>query len=236
MRCRTPTRGEHGVGDLGGVVQRTGGDCDRGAGCGQRIDEATTDAAAGTRNECDAAVEAEGWEVGALDGVTLPRWRSFAQVMSYANDMAAHRSTDTTVETDVDLTGAVRLACMRLARRLRVERGSDDMTLSQMAVLGTLDRHGASTVGELAHIERVKPPSMTRIVNSLVEGGMVDRRPHETDGRQVVVDLTDDARAVLAEDRRRRDAWLARRLIELTDDERALLAEAAPLLDRLASS
>ena len=156
--------------------------------------------------------------------------------MSYANDMASHRSTATTVETDMDLPGAVRLACMRLARRLRVERGSDDMTLSQMAVLGTLDRHGPSTVGELAHIERVKPPSMTRIVNSLVEAGMVDRRPHETDGRQVVVDLTDDARAVLAEDRRRRDAWLARRLVELTADERALLAAAAPLLDRLASS
>jgi DNA-binding MarR family transcriptional regulator len=125
---------------------------------------------------------------------------------------------------------------MRLARRLRVERGSDDLTLSQMAVLGTLDRHGASTVGELANIERVKPPSMTRIVNSLAEAGMVGRRPHETDGRQVVVDLTDEARAVLAEDRRRRDAWLALRLSELTADERELLGRAAPLLDRLASS
>lgn len=149
--------------------------------------------------------------------------------------MASPR-TATLTDADTDLTGSLRLASMRLARRLRVERGSDDFTLSQLAVLGTLDRHGPSTIGELANIERVKPPSMTRIVNSLVESAMVTRRPHETDGRQVVVDLTDAARALLAEDRRRRNAWLARRLAELTDDERELLGRAAPLLDRLAST
>jgi DNA-binding MarR family transcriptional regulator len=158
--------------------------------------------------------------------------------MSYANDMPAARSVTSNREHDVDadLARALRLSSMRLARRLRVERGSDDFTLSQLAVLGSLDRQGEATVGELANLERVKPPSMTRIVNSLVEAGMVTRRPHATDGRQVVVELTDDARAVLAEDRRRRNAWLAQRLAELTDDERALLAQAAPLLDRLAAS
>ena len=159
--------------------------------------------------------------------------------MSYANDMAATRSLGSDRQDDAvqaDLARALRLSSMRLARRLRVERGSDDFTLSQLAVLGSLDRHGEATVGELANLERVKPPSMTRIVNSLVEAGMVTRRPHATDGRQVVVELTDGARAVLAEDRRRRNAWLAQRLAELSDDERALLAEAAPLLDRLAAS
>jgi len=125
---------------------------------------------------------------------------------------------------------------MRLARRLRLERGSDDLTLSQLAVLGTLERHGESTVGELAHLERVTPPSMTRIVNSLVDAELVVRRPHQTDGRQVIVDLTDGARALLTEDRRRRNAWLALRLAELTDDDRDLLRRVAPLLDRLASS
>lgn len=135
-----------------------------------------------------------------------------------------------------DLAGELRLGSMRLARRLRLERGSDDLTLSQLAVLGSLDRHGESTVGELAHIERVQPPSMTRIVNSLVEAGLLVRHPHEVDGRQVIVDLTDKARAVLVEDRRRRTAWLALRLAELTADERDLLRRVAPLLDRLASS
>jgi DNA-binding MarR family transcriptional regulator len=137
---------------------------------------------------------------------------------------------------DIDLAGELRLGSMRLARRLRVERASDDLTLNQLAVLGSLERYGESTIGELAHLERVKPPSMTRIVNSLVEAGLVVRRPHEIDGRQVIVDLTDAARALLAENRRRRTAWLALRIAELTDDERELLRRVAPLLDRLASS
>ena len=156
---------------------------------------------------------------------------------------AARRSTDWAVEpaTDVvaegaDLAASLRLHTMRLARRLRVERGSDDLTLSQLAVLGTLERHGESTVGELAALERVKPPSMTRIVNSLVEAGLVIRRPHDTDGRQVMIDLTDEARTILTDDRRRRTAWLAQRLAELDDDDRALLAGVLPLLERLAGS
>ena len=137
---------------------------------------------------------------------------------------------------EVDLAGELRLGSMRLARRLRVERGSDDLTLSQLAALGSLELHGECTVGELAHIERVKPPSMTRIVNSLVEAGLMTRRPHAVDGRQVVADLTDTARELLIENRRRRTAWLALRLAELTPDERELLRHAAPLLNRLASS
>jgi len=125
---------------------------------------------------------------------------------------------------------------MRLARRLRAERGSDDLTLSQLAALGSLELHGECTVGELAHIERVKPPSMTRIVNSLVEAGLMVRRPHDVDGRQVMVGLTDTARELLIGNRRRRTAWLALRLAELTADERELLRQSAPLLNRLASA
>ena len=137
---------------------------------------------------------------------------------------------------ETDLAGELRLASMRFARRLRLERGSDDLTLSQLAVLGTLERHGASTVGELAQLERVKPPSMTRIVNSLVEATLAARRPHDLDGRQVIIDLTDTGRSLVLEDRRRRNAWLAIRISELTDDERELLGRVTPLLDRLASS
>lgn len=162
-----------------------------------------------------------------MSRTTVPP-ESFALLTSYAHGMSR--------ALESDLAGELRLGSMRLARRLRLERGSDDLTLSQLAVLGSLDRHGEATVGELAHIERVKPPSMTRIVNSLVEAGLVVRRPHEVDGRQVIVDLTDEARAVLVEDRRRRTAWLALRLAELTADERDLLRRVAPLLDRLASS
>jgi DNA-binding MarR family transcriptional regulator len=73
-------------------------------------------------------------------------------------------------------------------------------------------------------------------VTCLEEAGHVVRRPHETDGRQVLVSLTDTGRATVLADRRRRDAWLARRLSELTPHERAVLREAAPILERLSSS
>jgi len=77
---------------------------------------------------------------------------------------------------------------------------------------------------------------MTRTVNSLAEAGLVTRQAHPTDGRQVVVGLTAAAHRVLEEDRRRRDAWLVKRLADLTADERALLRDVAPLLDGLAST
>jgi DNA-binding MarR family transcriptional regulator len=137
---------------------------------------------------------------------------------------------------DAALASSLRISVMRLARRLRLERSGDDRTLNQLAVLGTLDRLGPMSVGELASSEKVKPPSMTRTVACLEEAGLVTRRPHDTDRRQVVVELTDAARDVLADDRRRRDAWLAQRLGALDADELELLHRVAPLLERLAAT
>ncbi len=139
--------------------------------------------------------------------------------------------------TDAGLASELRLSVMRLRRRLANERHPDnELSLNAMAVLGSLHRHGELTVGELATLERVQPPSMTRTVTCLEDLGHVRRRPHDTDGRQVVVVLTDTGRETLLADRRRRDAWLARRLAELTPAERAVLREAAPILERLSSS
>jgi DNA-binding MarR family transcriptional regulator len=137
---------------------------------------------------------------------------------------------------DADLASSLRLSVMRLARRLRLEKSSDSLSMNQLAALGTLNRCGDLTVGELAGIEKVKPPSMTRTINSLAEAGLVTRQAHPTDGRQVLVGLTPTARRVLDEDRRRRDAWLAKRLADLNPDQRALLRDVAPLLDVLAST
>ena len=172
--------------------------------------------------------------------------------MSYANDMAVAVSPDPVTAsktiakgtastsgesgTDAELASALRVGVMRLARRIRLERSREDLSLNQLAVLGTLLRCGELTLGELASIERVKPPSITRTVTSLVDAGLLTRRPHATDGRQVMVDLTDRAREVLDEDRRRRDMWLARRLDELSPPERQLLRRAVPLFDALAGS
>ncbi len=139
--------------------------------------------------------------------------------------------------TDAGLASQLRLSVMRLRRRLANERHPDnELSLGAMAVLGSLYRHGELTVGELATLERVRPPSMTRTITCLEEGGKVTRRPHDTDGRQVVVALTATGTATVIADRRSRDAWLARQLSGLTPHERAVLREAAPILEGLSSS
>ncbi|CAI9416822.1 putative HTH-type transcriptional regulator [Nocardioides sp. T2.26MG-1] len=153
--------------------------------------------------------------------------------MSYANDMSTLQKV---ARTDAGLASELRLSVMRLRRRLAVERHPDnELSINQMGVLGVLTRSGgALTVGELAAAEKVQPPSMTRTVNCLEQSGDVVRRPHETDGRQVVVELSEQGRARVLADRDRRDAWLARRLKELTPEERAILRQAAPILANLA--
>ena len=162
-----------------------------------------------------------------------PKPESLAWVMSYANEMPTLQKV---ARTDAGLAAELRLSVMRLRRRLASERHPDnELSINQMGVLGVLYRTGdALSVGELAAAERVQPPSMTRTVNCLEESGDVVRRPHETDGRQVLVELSEKGRSRVLADRERRDAWLARRLKELTPEERAILRQAAPLLEHLA--
>lgn len=153
--------------------------------------------------------------------------------MSYANDMP---TLDRAARADAGLASELRLSVMRLRRRLAAERHPDnELSINQMGVLGALARFGgAMTVGQLAASEKVQPPSMTRTVNCLELSGDVVRRPHESDGRQVVVELSVAGRERVLADRDRRDAWLAKRLRELTPDERAILRKAAPILENLA--
>lgn len=139
--------------------------------------------------------------------------------------------------TDAGLAAALRISVARLTRRLRSERDPEnELSIGQLSVLGALFRDGACSIGELAAHERVQPPSMTRTVNCLEDAGYVVRRAHETDRRQVVIELADKGRTTLDADRRRRDAWLARRLAELTPEERSVLRQAAPILERLANA
>ncbi len=128
----------------------------------------------------------------------------------------------------------LRIAVMRLARRLRTERASDTLTPSQLAVLATLMREGPMCPGDLATAERVQPPSMTRILNSLQTAGMVTRTKHPADGRQVLYTATEPGRELVNRDRARRDNWLSQQLQELTPAERAALDSAIPILTRLA--
>lgn len=145
-------------------------------------------------------------------------------------------SVEQIARTDSGLASALRISVARLSRRLRSERdpANELLPVGQLSVLGALKRGGECTVGELAALERVQPPSMTRTVNCLEAGGYVVRHKHETDGRQVVVALSEQGEQTLAADRKRRDAWLAQRLRELTPDERSVLRQAAPIIERLA--
>lgn len=135
--------------------------------------------------------------------------------------------------TDTLLASDLRTSVMRLARRLRRMRADTSLSLGALAALGTLDRHGPMTPSELAAHERVQPPSMTRIVKALEAEGYVSRRPHATDGRQVVVTVSPAGAELLRDDRRRRDAWLAQRLRDLPPEDLEVLHRAAEVIDRL---
>jgi DNA-binding MarR family transcriptional regulator len=143
--------------------------------------------------------------------------------------------------SDVGLATTLRISVSRLARRLRVERlvpelAEPALSDTQLAALATLDRHGAMTPGELAEHEKVQPPSMTRVIAALVEWQLVMRSPHPSDRRQVVLTVTASGRDLVSKVRRRREAWLARKLAELSPQERATLRAAAPILEKLSQS
>jgi DNA-binding MarR family transcriptional regulator len=143
--------------------------------------------------------------------------------------------------SDTGLATALRISVSRLARRLRVERlmpelAEPALSDTQLAALATLERHGAMSPGDLAEHEKVQPPSMTRVIAALVDWGLVTRAPHPTDRRQVILTVTPAGRSLVQKVRRRKEAWLARRLAELSPQERAILREAAPILEKLSQS
>jgi DNA-binding MarR family transcriptional regulator len=114
------------------------------------------------------------------------------------------------------LAARLRMAIVPLARQLRQQTG-DDVTPTQLSFIGSIDRHGPLTLGELAARERVSPPMVTKVVAQRVS----------------VVALTPAGERWLREARARRNAWLAERLHALTPDERTALDQALPLIERL---
>src|SRR4249919_1177375 len=134
------------------------------------------------------------------------------------------------------LAADLRVALLRCTRRIRAEKSDLEVSDTQYSVLAVLERKGPLTLRELADHERVQPPSMTRAVNGLAERGLATRSDHPTDGRQVLVGVTEAGRSELRETRRRRDAWLARRLAALDPADRAVLAAAKDVLSRIADS
>ncbi|EEP72957.1 MarR family transcriptional regulator [Micromonospora sp. ATCC 39149] len=132
------------------------------------------------------------------------------------------------------LAPQLRDAITRLNRRVRQARPVGDLTVTQLSALTSLVLAGALTPRELADVERVQPPTMTKIVAKLEDRGLVGRTPHPTDGRQVILSATEGGRAVLDQFERARNEWLARRLTELPESDRETLQRAAEILQQLA--
>jgi DNA-binding MarR family transcriptional regulator len=136
------------------------------------------------------------------------------------------QATDT-----LPLASELRVVLGRLVRRLRVEHR---FPMTHGAVLGRLDREGPQSIGNLAGAERVRSQSMSQTLAELEVDGLVSRRPDAHDGRRTLVELTEEGRRALAQDRAVREGWLARAMAEgFSDAERAVLEQAVGLLDRL---
>lgn len=134
------------------------------------------------------------------------------------------------------LASALRLSVVRLNRRMRAQRANSAVTISQLAAMSTLDFHGPLTPGELAAHEKVQPPSMTRILAGLEEIGLVGRKPHPTDGRQVIVQLTEAGKQLCRDEVRMREAWLSRRVAELDPEDREVLRRAVEVINAMVES
>jgi DNA-binding MarR family transcriptional regulator len=143
----------------------------------------------------------------------------------------ATRTTDTSI---IDAASQLRDEIVRTSRRLRQEAATETgLSPATTAALATINRSGPLTPSELAELERVKRPTMTRTLACLEREGLIERTPDPTDGRSFVVVVNDAGRERLARLRRRKSAYLARRLRKLDPDQVETLARAAELLERM---
>jgi DNA-binding MarR family transcriptional regulator len=136
------------------------------------------------------------------------------------------------VGTPTEVAGNLRIALMRMVRRLKRETDGDH-SVSVVAALGSLNSRGPLTLSELAEAEGVSRPSMTVLAASLLDQKLIAKEPDPSDGRLVRVHVTNAGRRVLELSRTRRNAYLAKRLAGLHPAELLILDEAARILLRL---
>jgi len=135
-----------------------------------------------------------------------------------------------TYEADiVDFTQAVGL----LVRRVRAAAASHEVSLTESAVMARLAREGPATTAELARAEGMKPQSMGTTIAALEELGMVERKPHPSDGRQVNIQLTAKGAAVRESFKNAKRTWLAQTIAQLDKQDQATLFAAGEIIRRL---
>jgi DNA-binding MarR family transcriptional regulator len=131
-----------------------------------------------------------------------------------------------------DLTQAIGL----LVRRVRAAAASHELSLTEAAVMARLAKHGPATIAEMARAESMKPQSMGATVAALEEMGMVERKPHPTDGRQVNIELTAKGAVVRENVRDAKRTWLAHAIAQLDKQDQQILFKAGEIIQRLAQS
>lgn len=129
------------------------------------------------------------------------------------------------------LANDLRMACQRVSRRVRFDN-ADELAPHKFGVLAKLNK-APRTASELAALEQVSAPSMTRTLNGLCDAGLAERTVDPDDRRRQTVSITPDGRAVVARTIASRDDWMVRRLRGFTTDELTLLAGATDLLERV---
>ncbi|RRD46986.1 MarR family winged helix-turn-helix transcriptional regulator [Tessaracoccus sp. OH4464_COT-324] len=129
------------------------------------------------------------------------------------------------------LANRVRLACQLVSYKVRFESGSP-VSPHQLVVLWNL-KDGPKTAGELAELERVTAPSMTKTLDQLEAEGYISRLPDPADRRRRIVTITELGRAQLDEAAVVRDCFMSERLRTLSPEDRATLERAAEILERV---
>jgi DNA-binding MarR family transcriptional regulator len=127
------------------------------------------------------------------------------------------------------------MGIVRTARRLRQEVATEatGLTPTSTAALATIERHGPLTPSELAELERVKRPTVTRTLGCLDREGLIERTPDPTDGRSALVSVNPAGRERLRRLRGRKNAYLARRMRTMPAADVEALERAAQILERM---
>lgn len=134
----------------------------------------------------------------------------------------------------IALADSLRVAMVRLGRRMRAERVDESLSLHHLSALGAMQQLEEPTLARIAACEGVKPPSMVKTLQHLESLGYIERSAHPSDGRMVVLRISDKGERMIEGMRERRNRALASAIEGLTDEERQVLERAIPILGRLA--
>lgn len=132
-----------------------------------------------------------------------------------------------------DIAARLRAVIVPLNRMLRQQTAG--LTATQSSVLGSVHRHGPVRLTDLAELERLSGPMISKVVAALEEHGLVERVRDPGDGRSFLIGMSAAGDRWLIDSRHSRERWLAEQLARLDDDELAAVAAALPVLGRLTS-